>query len=192
MSNLTSNLTSNLICIVGNIGAGKSTVADILKNRGYEEIMFAGPVKEIGLILGFENKELYGSQEDKLKINDFWGVSGREFMQKFATDMMRNELPKHINMNMDNKTIWVRLCEKKIIDMLKDNKKIIVSDGRFFDEIDMIKTLGGKIIKIVRNNSYQQNHESETYISNLHADIIIDNNGTLDELAEQINKIIFN
>lgn len=187
-----SNLSSNLICVVGNIGAGKSTLSNMLKNRGYEEIMFAGPVKEIGLILGFENKELYGSQEDKLKINDFWGVSGREFMQKFATDVMRNELPKHINMNMDNKTIWVRLCEKKIIDMLKNNKKIIVSDGRFFDEIDMIKNLGGKIIKIVRNNSYQQNHESEKYISNLDADIIIDNNGTLDDLHQKINKIIFN
>ena len=190
MSNLTSNLTSNLVCIVGNIGAGKSTVADILKNRGYEEIMFAGPVKEIGLILGFENKELYGSQEDKLKINEFWGVSGREFMQKFATDVMRNELPKHINMNMDNKTIWVRLCEKKISDMLKDNKKIIVSDGRFPDEIDMIKNLGGKIIKIVRNNSYKKNHESETYISSLDADIIINNNGTLYELYEQLNNLI--
>ena len=183
---------SNLVCIVGNIGVGKSTVADILKNQGYEEITFAGPVKEIGLILGFEKSELYGSQEDKLKINNFWGVSGREFMQKFATDVMRNELPKHINMNMDNKTIWVRLCEKKIMDMLKNNKKIIVSDGRFFDEIYMIKKMGGKIIKIIRNNSYQQNHESESYISKIDADIIIDNNGTLNELNEQINKIITN
>ena len=182
----------NLICIVGNIGSGKSTAGNILKKYGYEEITFANPVKEIGLILGFEHKELYGSQEDKLKINEFWGVSGREFMQKFATNVMRNELHKHINMNMDGKTIWVRLCEKKIIQMLKENKKILVSDGRFIDEINMIKQYNGTIIKLERNNLYDLNHESESYISNIPYDTIINNNGTLDELEQSIKKVIIN
>lgn len=182
----------NLICIIGNIGVGKSTVAEIFKQNDYVELTFADPVKQIGLILGFEQQELYGSQEDKLKINDFWGVSGREFMQKFATNLMRNELPNHINMNMDNKTIWVRLCQKKINDLLKQNKKIIVSDGRFIDEINMIKEMGGIIIKIIRNNNYDIHHESESYISKLDADIIIENNGTLDDLHKKIYDIVNN
>jgi len=181
-----------LICIVGNIGSGKSTAGNILKQYGYEEITFANPVKEIGLILGFEHKELYGSQEDKLKINEFWGVSGREFMQKFATNIMRNELHKHINMNMDGKTIWVRLCEKKIIQMLKENKKILISDGRFPDEINMIKQYNGTIIKLERNNSFDLNHESESYISNIKYDKLINNNGTLDDLENEIKKVIKN
>lgn len=181
-----------LICIIGNIGSGKSTAGNILKQYGYEEITFANPVKEMGLILGFEHKELYGSQEDKLKINEFWGVSGREFMQKFATNIMRNELHKHINMNMDGKTIWVRLCEKKIIQMLKENKKILISDGRFPDEINMIKQYNGTIIKLERNNSFDLNHESESYISNIKYDKIINNNGTLDDLENEIKKVITN
>jgi len=180
----------NLICIIGNIGVGKSTVAEIFKQNEYVELTFADPVKQIGLILGFEQEELYGSQEKKLKLNDFWGVSGREFMQKFATNIMRNELPKHINMNMDNKTVWVRLCQKKINNLLKQNKKVIVSDGRFPDEINMIKEMGGIIIKIVRNNNYDIHHESESYISKLNADIIIDNNGNIDELNKKISLII--
>jgi len=180
----------SLICIVGNIGVGKSTASNILKKYDYEEITFANPVKEIGLVLGFEHKELYGSQEDKLKINEFWGVSGREFMQKFATNVMRNELQNHINMNMDGKTIWVRLCEKKIIQMLKENKKILVSDGRFPDEIDMIKKYNGIIIKIERNNSYDLQHESESYISKIICDKVINNNGTIDDLESDIKKII--
>lgn len=181
-------MSSNLICIIGNIGCGKSTLANILKEKyGYEELTFAGPVKEIGLILGFDHQNLYGTQEEKLQINKFWGVSGREFMQKFATDIMRNELTKHINMNMDGKTIWVRLCEKNILQMLKENKKILISDGRFPDEIEMIKCHGGKIIKILRTTSYQKEHESENYISQINADIIIDNNGTLHDLENNIN-----
>jgi len=180
----------NLICIIGNIGVGKSTVAEIFKQNEYVELTFADPVKQIGLILGFEQEELYGSQEKKLKLNDFCGVSGREFMQKFATNIMRNELPKHINMNMDNKTVWVRLCQKKINNLLKQNKKVIVSDGRFPDEINMIKEMGGIIIKIVRNNNYDIHHESESYISKLNADIIIDNNGNIDELNKKISLII--
>jgi hypothetical protein len=187
---------SDLICLVGNIGVGKSTVANIMKKYNYEELTFAGPVKEIGLILGFDYKDLYGTQEDKLKINEYWGVSGREFMQKFATNIMRDELTKHINMDMSGKTIWVRLCEKKIKDLLNQNKKVLVSDGRFPDEIDMIKKLGGKIIKITRNNSdnivgmsSQNNHQSESYISKINADIIIENNGTLTELEDKIKNI---
>ena len=182
----------SLICIIGNIGSGKSTLANIFKDKyGYEELTFAGPVKEIGLILGFEQQDLYGTQEEKIQINNFWGVSGREFMQKFATDIMRNELSKYINMNMDGKTIWVRLCEKKILQMLKENKKILISDGRFPDEIEMIKNHGGKILKIIRKTSYQKEHESEKYISQLNGDINIDNNGTLIDLEKTINKIMY-
>lgn len=180
-------MSLNLICIVGNIGCGKSTLSKILKlNYDYEELTFAGPVKEIGLILGFDHQDLYGTQEEKLQINKFWGVSGREFMQKFATNIMRNELDKHIDMNMDGKTIWVRICEKKIKEMLKQNKKILVSDGRFPDEIEMIKNLGGKIIKIERNTNYNINHDSEKYINSIDSDICINNNGTIDDLINQI------
>jgi shikimate kinase len=180
----------SLICIIGNIGSGKSTASNILKQYGYEEITFANPVKEIGLILGFDYNDLYGSQEDKLKINEFWGVSGREFMQKFATNIMRNELHNHINMNMDGKTIWVRLCEKKIIQMLKENKNILISDGRFPDEINMIKQYNGTIVKIDRNTSYNLEHESESYISKIKYDKVIDNNGTIDDLENKIKKLI--
>jgi len=181
----------NLICIIGNIGVGKSTVAEILKNNDYVELTFASPVKDIALILGFDYKDVYGTQEDKLKINDFWSVSGREFMQKFATDIMRNKLNKHIDLNLDRKTIWVRLCEKKIIDLLNNNKKIIVSDGRFPDEIDMIKQLGGKIIKIQRSNNIYKiiNHESENYIDKINADIVINNDGSITDLEENLKKI---
>jgi dephospho-CoA kinase len=182
---------SNLICLIGNIGVGKSTVADIFKKYDYTELTFAGPVKEIGLILGFDYNDLYGSQEDKLQENKFWGVSGREFMQKFATNIMRNELTKHINMNMDGKTIWVRLCEKKILDLLRQNKKIIISDGRFLDEINMIKNLGGHIIQIKRDyNKYNNQHESESYISQIEPDIIINNNNTINDLEKEIYEII--
>ena len=182
----------SLFCIIGNIGSGKSTASNIFKKYNYEEITFAGPVKEIGLVLGFEYDELYGSQKDKLKINEFWGVSGREFMQKFATDIMRNELYKHLNMSMNGYTIWVRLCEKKILNLVKENKKIIVSDGRFPDEINMIKKLGGKIIKINRNitNNDINTHSSENYIKNITPDIIINNNDTIIELENNIKKII--
>lgn len=184
-------MSFNLICIIGNIGCGKTTAAQILKiNYDYEEITFAEPVKQIGLILDFEYNELYGTQEDKLKINNFWGVSGREFMQKFATDIMRNELPKHIDMKMDGKTIWVKLCEKKILNMLEKNKKIIVSDGRFPDEIEMIKNLGGKIIKIEREINYNINHDSEKYINSIIPDVSINNNGSIEELTKNIDLII--
>ena len=83
-----------IIGISGEIGCGKTTVCKYLKNEHqFIEYNFANPLKQIGTILGFSDKELYGTQQDKLLINPLWGVSGREFMQKFGTEVVRDTLP---------------------------------------------------------------------------------------------------
>ena len=67
----------------------------------------------------------------------------------------------------------------------------IIPDVRFRDETEMIKKLGGIIIKINRNTENNDNdkHISEC-IDNIKEDYIIDNNGTKFNLFYNIFNII--
>ena len=192
----TTNMSNNLIVLVGEIGVGKSTVAEMMTRMGYHEETFAGPLKQIGEIFGFEYKELYGTQADKRSVNNFWGISGREFLQKFGTDVCRVAMSKVIpNMNMNKRTVWARIMEKKI----KSHKNLVISDGRFPDEIALVKEYGGTSVKIIRTKNKNDDektkdgenaHSSESYISKIKTDYTIYNYGNIDELFDTVEFLL--
>ena len=206
-----------LIGITGKIGSGKSIICDEFKNAGFIEDNFANSLKQIGEIIGFEHYQLYGTQEQKLEINNKWNISGREFMQKFGTELCRNQLKQTIpNMKFDdNNTIWVQIIKNKINNEYK-NKNIIIGDCRFLDEAKMIKDNGGIIIKIIRDNTdeyknsdmvnninhekfhasnninHEKFHASEIIMNDIIPDIIINNNKDLLTYRNKIKYIINN
>ena len=58
------------------------------------------------------------------------------------------------------------------------------------DEINAIKSLGGKIVKINRDNLESDSHSSEKDIDNYNSDLIdyvIDNNYTYEDLYSQLD-----
>ncbi len=189
-----------LLGFTGKIGCGKSTAAEYLcnvHNMNFIEYSFAKPLKEIACLMGFKRNEVFGTQADKLKINDFWGISGRTFLQKFGSEVCRDYLPKVLSdMKFNNKTLWIRLFEQYYEEY--KNSNIIVSDVRFEDECSAIRSLGGYIIRIERNNHDSSNeindtvikHKSETQMDNIKPQFIIRNNGSLDELYKKLNEAI--
>lgn len=192
-------LNMKLIGICGEIGSGKSLIATYLKDAlEFNEYAFANPLKDIAIAMGFEKKEVWGTQEQKMAINKYWGISAREFLQKFGTEIGRNLLPKIIpDMYMGNSgSPWIRLFEihwKSLIEYKGENAKLVVSDVRFEDEAKTIKQNGGIIIRLIRQNKKSggvHNHSSETSMKTINADYIIYNNGTKKELFEKIYNII--
>lgn len=183
-----------LVGIKGKMGAGKSKSAEILKdNFKFSEYAMAEPIKKFAEILGFTKKELYGTQEDKLRINKFWGISARQFLQKFGTDVCRKHLPTIIP-EMSN--IWVQAFE--LYCQKNKNKNIIVSDVRFQDEANAIKKNGGIIIEIQRPREDEEwekieehtQHASETEMDSIKADYVVINNKDLTYLKEELLRII--
>lgn len=180
-----------LVIFVGKIGSGKTAAANILKKYDFEEETFAEPIKHFLLTIGFNYEDVYGSQEEKLKVNKFWNVSGREFMQKFATDIMRNQLKLILpQLDLGDSTIWVRAMEKKILN--NPLKNIVIGDGRFPDEIMLIKKYGGVVIKINRPTNIENKsvHESESYFDSIKPDYEIVNDGTFEDLENKIKNIL--
>jgi ATPase subunit of ABC transporter with duplicated ATPase domains len=80
----------HLIMLTGKIGSGKTTAAQLLVDHaGYTEVTFAGPIKEFARSIGFTWEEVYGTQAQKETPNKHYGISGRQFLQKFGTDLCR-------------------------------------------------------------------------------------------------------
>lgn len=200
-TNVSTNVSTNvlplintervLIAFTGEIASGKSTATRFLINKyNLLEYSFATPLKNIAIILGFNYHQVYGTQEEKLEINQFWKISGRHFMQKFGTEVCRDLLP-HIlpEMKLDT-SLWIKLFEKFYYENKRNN--ILVSDLRFSNEADAINKLNGFIIKIVRikssdiDNEGYNLHPSELQITTIKPHVIIINDGTIDVFKRKV------
>jgi hypothetical protein len=184
-------MSKMLIMLTGEIGSGKSTAAHILERYGFEEDYFSRPLKDFALSIGFEHEEIYGTQEQKLRINKFWGISGREFLQRFGSEVCRNFLPKAIpNMNLNDRTLWARTMERNI----QNYDYLVISDGRFEDEAKLVNDHNGIIIRLERKydagSSTVSGHQSETEMKKIKPNVVIDNNGTVDDLENELLAVL--
>ena len=189
-----------LLGVNGEIGCGKSTVVDYLSSKhGFTEYMFAQPLKEVAVCLGFEPKQVFGTQEEKLEVNEFWEITGRQFLQVFGSEVCRDYVPKVLpQMKLNGLTMWVRLFEK--FKQEHANVNLAVSDVRFEDESNTIKKYGGIVIRIVRSGQAStpaqsqphavQTHKSETQASRIYPNVIIHNDRDLETLYKKLDLLV--
>lgn len=173
-------MKQKIIGITGLANTGKDTLADyIIKNNGsYLKTAFAKPIKDMMIdYLGFTYDQCY-DQKLKQEKDSFWDLSPREVMLLIGTQLFR----EHWRYDF-----WVKLMEKTIIDH-KDNNYII-SDVRFENEAELVKNLGGIVIKVIRpNNPIKVEHISEKGFNEKFVDYTIVNDGTLVDYYNKINK----
>jgi hypothetical protein len=186
-----------LIGITGLKRSGKDTIGNYLvEKHNYIRLGFADNLKQAcKIIFGFDEKQLYGNTKET--VDEYWEHSPREILQTVGTDLFRNEFGKYLKNMKPN--IWMKSLEKKINNIVqeyKENKlgkpKIVITDVRFENELEFIRNYNGKIIKVVRDsielNQYSL-HESETFIQKLKTDFTINNNSTLQNLYNHVEKL---
>lgn len=176
-----------IIGLTGKKFSGKDTVAEYLcKEWRYKQMSFADPLKDIcKIIFEFTDEQLYGDKKED--IDEFWKVTPRQVLQFVGTDLFRNNMGKLID-GIDN-NIWTKVLEKKI--NIENNNLIVISDVRFINEAETIKKLGGILFKINRNTNNADSHISEIEMDSIKADIILENNGTKDQLYNKIDLVMY-
>lgn len=139
-----------LVGVLGKKRHGKDTISDhLIQMHNFVPITLAEPLKEAcRALFGFTDEQLYGDLKED--IDSYWNVSPRTVFQFIGTDVFRKQIDQ-ILPDVGDK-FWVVLIKKKILDIQKDNPNanIVVTDVRFKNEVDMIKSLGGIIIKVDR------------------------------------------
>lgn len=199
-----------IIGLVGFIGSGKGTVGDLLRLQGYKQASFAGALKDTASqMFGWDRDLLEGdtveSREFREQKDDFWSERfGYDFSPRLALQLLGTEAGR----NVFHKDIWIYALENRI----RRHRNVVVTDTRFPNEIDFIRSKGGVIIEVKRGERpewytsaiLENTDGQEGYMSkhwpNIHVsewawigqkiDFTINNSGTLDDLREGVNKLL--
>ena len=140
-----------IIGVVGFIGSGKGTVADILVDKhDFHKLSFADAVKDAtAAIFGWPRSLLEGDTEESRlfrETKDEWWSNkfGYDFSPRLALQMMGTEAGRDVF----HPDVWIHSLERKM-DMYKN---VVIADVRFPNEIKFIQSKGGFVIRVKRGN----------------------------------------
>lgn len=168
-----------LIGIIGKKESGKDTFGDYLvKNYQFQKYSFALPLKKVCKELFLLDDTQLVDHTLKETIDIRWNMTPRQMLQKVGTDLIRNNI---------NEDFWI----KHFHFWYKQNKgNIVITDCRFQNEVDIIKELGGIIIKLNRKTNGIDQHISENVDTLNNIDYTIDNNETKQVFYQKIDELL--
>ena len=207
-----------IIGVCGFIGSGKDTVADYLVNlHHFRRESFANTLKDaVSAVFGWDRTMLEGrtkqAREWREQQDNWWTnrlgmvITPRWVLQNWGTEVCRNGF---------HDDIWIASLENKLRNSTDD---VVISDCRFPNEIQAIKQSGGRVVRVVRgpepewynaavscnrgpngNSTWALSgrkleqlgvHASETAWVGTQFDVVLDNNGTLDDLYQQVKRLV--
>lgn len=145
--------------------------------------------KTCGMVFHLSHEQLHGSKEEKEAVDPRWDKSGRELMQLWGTEIGRA---------IDSQ-VWVKNLNLQIESWAKGIKGgsstavALVTDCRFLNEAAYVRSEGGLIIEIQRDDAFTgllEGHASEIEMREIRADLLVDNNGTLEDLRESAQTVL--
>jgi len=202
-----------IIGICGLIGSGKDTAADYLVNfHEFRRESFASTLKDaVSAVFGWDRTMLEGrtksAREWREQVDPWWAdrlnmpnLTPRWVLQYWGTEVIRDGF--HDDM-------WIASLENKL---RNSQDSIVISDCRFPNEIKSIQSQGGRIVWVQRGitphwydiaakaNSGDSKaakwlkdngiHPSETSWAGTRFDVVIDNNGTIEELYAAVKNLV--
>jgi hypothetical protein len=202
-------MPNKIISISGFIGSGKDTAAEyLINNHNFTKLSFAGSLKDaVAVVFGWDRVLLEGETQEsrqwREQIDPWWAarlnmphLTPRWVLQYWGTEVCRQGF---------HPDIWVASLENKI---LKCEGSIVITDARFANELNIVKKLEGKLIRIERgerpywyNDAVSFNeklidypppgvHASEYSSVGLEYDYYLDNNSTKEELFKVLNLVV--
>lgn len=200
-----------IVGLVGFIGSGKGTIADILvKYHGFFKESYANSVKDAcAVIFGWDRELLEGttpeSREWRETVDSWWSKQlGREFSPRLALQLMGTEAGRDVF----HPDLWVHTVMRRC----RSDANYVIADVRFPNEINAIKNSGGYIIRVRRgddpdwfdlaltcnvnnkheimHNAYPELHYSEWAWIGAHYDIILNNDYNIEELKIRVDNVI--
>lgn len=176
-----------IVGIAGRAGAGKSAAANALARSGmFDVVSFATPIKEMAaafLMAGFgysrTDVDIYLQQKQRV-IHEI-GVSMRHILQTLGTEWGRQQVARDL---------WILSAEDRIYNRW-EAPHIVIDDVRFEDEAAFIRDHGGLLIHLVRPVVVLgDGHVSEAGVTVGVRDVVIVNDGSLDDLGAAICRAV--
>lgn len=200
-----------IVGVLGFIGSGKGTVGDILIKRGFMQTSFASSLKDVAShMFGWPRHLLEGDTEESREFREkpdaFWSQEfNKDFTPRLALQLMGTEVGR----NVFHENFWVIKAKQFIHKKMSEGQEnFVITDVRFPNEIDMIRSEGGILIEVQRGvkphwydiaqkankGDYKAEnfmrqlgiHESEWRWIGGDIDYVIDNNKTVECLENMV------
>lgn len=202
-----------ILGICGFAGSGKDTIANYLcDHHGFIKESYASTLKDVvSIVFSWERPLLNGdtveSREWRETVDVWWSerlgipnLTPRYVLQKFGTELFRNSF---------HDQIWVASLQKRVLSY--ENSNVVISDCRFLNEIEQIRSVSGKVVRVVRGpepdwiecakkavpNSIEEKsmelsgiHPSEWRWLSCDFDSVVDNNSDFPSLYENVEELI--
>lgn len=174
-----------LIGLAGRARTGKTTAAnDLAFTHNFQTYALADPLRE-GLMAIFNLSPSDFENERKEQPIAWLGLSARELMQSMGTEWGRN---------LVHPDVWLLLAEQNLRFMgqaYDTASGFVISDLRFENEAAFVREKGGIVIHLQREKaSNVKAHSSEAGIEVHPSDLLLRNDGTLEELHNSLAKIL--
>lgn len=178
-----------VVGITGRKHHGKDTLAQHFVARGFVQMRFADPLKEmlrafyrcVGVDLATIERKIEGDLKE-VSCPRLRGHTPREAMQTLGTEWGR------VLMADD---LWVNALQHRALHVGRD---VVVSDVRFDNECAAIKAIGGVVVRVDASKRVPANefsdHPSEVNVDTLPSDGIVDNNGPEFYLKTAVDQLL--
>lgn len=196
------------IAITGKANTGKNTLGELVIDELHQRILedrnlpssdfrkktkyiaFADPLKKMARISfpHIPRKWLYGSSKYRAEVipgafKDGVPLTVRQLLIDLGNDFGRKYQPD----------LWIRNLEHRIKRFSKGvTQAVVVTDCRFRNEFDFLKSAGFFQIRLLRDSYTKINDISETNqdgIMDSEFDYVVNNNGTISDLSREATKI---
>jgi len=171
-----------IIGICGEMGAGKTTLANFLcSHHNFEVLSFARRFKMAMCVLFNWDESRMHDMAYKQGIDPVTGKVRRVLMQEFATGYIREQIDPIFHTKM------VALDTMNLLS--RDKYDVVYDDVRHPDEVEFIRAVGGTLIRVIRpNNPHEQsNHKSEKY--KLQENSVVTNSGNKTNMLVDIQHV---
>lgn len=194
--------TPKIIAICGAKRSGKDVLAEhLVQKYNYKRISFAEPLKiAVKGLFNFDDDQV-GIGEDtgadrKDIVDERWGITPRAALQFFGTEMMQEKIQELLP-NMKRNFFANTLVNH--INNAKEETKFVISDLRFIHEYEMLLNISNinikdiLVVRVIRPSKDRIKdpvpHISELEYTSIPYDIIMINNGSIEDYINRFEKI---
>lgn len=173
---LTPEVAPIIVALGYSAQVGKDTAGQMMvEMAGFERIAFADPLKAVALAADPKLRQaVQGAGWEEVKRQH---PTARIFLQHLGSAVR-----EHVDPNA-----WINAALRKI----KPGGRYVITDCRYKNEAEIIKSMGGYVVKVERPGFGPINdHASEHEMADWDFDAILRNTGTLDDLRSRVSTLL--
>ena len=200
-----------ILGLCGTKGSGKDTAASFLLDKGWAQVSFAGPLKDLcaatfdikpakfhnprfkdlvwdePIMLTKDHADNFIANLSKplygqLQANLIYDAFDNK--ELYSARQLLQFIGTEVVRDLVSQTYWLDLAEEKIKDWIGRGVNVVITDIRFKNERDLIKDYNGSVVRILRETGSVDNHASE--VIDFEVDNVVENNGTIEELGTKM------